>query len=265
MSDTERFVDIHCHILPQLDDGADSWDESLAMARLAVNDEISTIVCTPHQLGNYNSNDGRTIRDQVAMLQRLLEAKGVPLAVLPGGDVRIEPDMIRKIRDGDVLTLADGGRYVLLELPHEVYFHLDRLLEELDAAELVGILSHPERNRGILRQPRVVERLVRAGCLLQLTADSLTGAFGSEIKVFSEWLVSEGLVHFVATDAHGFRSRRPLLGSAFDRVVDLADYATAEAVCCRNPARVVDGRDVARGRRRHARRLAQWFRRRKAS
>lgn len=265
MSDNQPFVDIHCHILPELDDGADSWDESLAMARMAVNDEISTIVCTPHQLGTYTSNDGRAIRDQVATLQRVLDVKGVPLAVLPGGDIRIEPGMIRKIRDSEALTLADGGRYVLLELPHEVYFPLDRLLEELDAAELVGILSHPERNRGILRQPHVVERLVRAGCLLQLTADSLTGGFGSEIKAFSEWLVWEGFVHFVATDAHGFRSRRPLLGSAFDRVVDLADYATAEAVCCRNPARVVDGREVARGRRRHARRLAQWFRGRKAS
>ncbi len=265
MSDNQPFVDIHCHILPELDDGADSWDESLAMARMAVNDEISTIICTPHQLGNYTSNDGRVILDQVATLQRVLEVKGVPLALLPGGDVRIEPGLIRKIRQREVLTLADGGRYVLLELPHEVYFSLDRLLEELDAAELVGILSHPERNRGILRRPHVVEQLVRAGCLLQLTADSLIGAFGSEVKEFSEWLVLEGLVHFVATDAHGFRSRRPLLGSAFDRVVDLTDYATAEALCCEHPARVVNGRDVARGRRRQARRMAQWFRGRKAS
>ena len=154
------FVDIHCHLLPELDDGAGDWDESLAMARLAVSEGIRTVIATPHQLGSYGRNRGDAIRAQVARLRQLLDDHGVPLEVLPGADVRIEPDLVGKIRSGDVVTLADHRRYVLLELPHEVYLPLDRLLGELKVAGLVGILSHPERNQGILGQPRVLEGLL---------------------------------------------------------------------------------------------------------
>ena len=143
MNYTEPFTDIHCHILPGLDDGASSWEESLAMAEMAVADGIATIIATPHQLGNNAKNSGKTIRATSGEFQRLLEQRRVPLQVLPGADVRIEPDLLRKIRTGEVLTLADRRRHVLLELPHEIYVPLDRLLDELKAAGVVGILSIP--------------------------------------------------------------------------------------------------------------------------
>ena len=254
------FVDVHCHILAGIDDGPADWAESLAMARLAVADGISTVVATPHQLGNYGENDGDRIRASCRQLQGLLRQRGVPLRVVPGADVRIEPDMVGKIRSGDVLTLADHRRHVLLELPHEVYFPLDRLLRSLHAAGLVGILSHPERNRGILARPQVVEPLVDAGCLLQVTAGSLVGTFGPQIKGFAEWLVVERLVHFIATDAHGATSRRPLLKRAFDRVAEIAGQRAAWELCSRNPGRLVAGQTVDRGWRRPKRfGLADWF------
>ena len=258
-------VDIHCHLLPGIDDGAGDWDESLAMARLAAAEGIGTIVATPHQLGAYCGNEGRTIRALAAQLQQLLDQQGVPLRVVPGADVRIEPDLIRKIRSGEVLTLADRGRYVLLELPHEVYVPLDRLLADLGAAGLVGILSHPERNQGILGQPRVLDGLVQRGCLFQVTAGSLVGTFGAQIQEFAERLVTEGLVHFVATDAHGVKARRPLMRRAYQRLVELAGAETASELCSGNPNRVVENSTVARGRRRSSRGgLRAWFRWRKA-
>jgi protein-tyrosine phosphatase len=184
----------------------------------------------------------------------------VPLRVLPGADVRIEPDLLPKIRTGEVVTLADHRRYVLLELPHELYFPLDRLLRSLHAAGLVGVLSHPERNQGILARPQVVEPLVEAGCLLQVTAGSLAGTFGPQIKGFAEWLVVEGLAHFVATDAHGPKSRRPLLKPAFERVAEIAGQSKAWELCSDNPGRVVAGQTVARRPRRpKGFRLADWF------
>jgi protein-tyrosine phosphatase len=265
VSDQLTFVDIHCHMLPGLDDGADSWEESLAMARLAVADGFSTVITTPHQLGNHASNDGDTIRLQARRFQEYLDANRVPLTILPGADVRIEPDLVRKLRDGSVLTLADRRRYVLLELPHELYVPLDRLLGELNSVGMVGILSHPERNQGILNRPQLIGPLVDAGCLMQVTAGSLTGSFGPEIMRFSQWMLSEGLVHFLATDAHGSESRRPLIYDAFRRTEELVGDEAAYDICCRNPSCVAADLEIQPGRRRIRRTgLASWFPWRKA-
>lgn len=253
-------IDIHCHMLPAIDDGAASWDDSLAMAEMAVRDGIKTIITTPHQLGNFSGNRGDTIRDLTSEFQELLDQHEIPLTVLPGADVRIEPEMIAGIRAGDVLTLADRRRHVLLELPHEVYLPLDRLLDDLRAARLVGILSHPERNRGILTRPDVLGPLVDAGCLMQVTAGSIVGTFGPQIQQFAQRLVSDGLVHFLATDAHSPRSRRPLMRRALQQVAALVGREAAHELCCRNPSFVAAGRDVPPGRARWARRgLRRWF------
>lgn len=261
VQDSDSFVDIHCHLLPDIDDGAVSWAESLAMAQLAADDGVSTVVATPHQLGSYRANDGDKIRALCRQLQKLLDQRGIGLRVLPGADVRIEPDMIRKIHAGEVVTLADHGRYVLLELPHELYLPLDRLLRDFRNAGLTGVLSHPERNQGILGQPYLLEPLLDAGCLVQVTAGSLMGTFGPRIRGFAEWLILRGFVHFVATDAHGSKVRRPLMKRAFERVAEIAGDQAAGELCCVNPARLVANRTVVRGRRRpRARGLASWLR-----
>ena len=251
---TISFVDIHCHLLPAVDDGAKDWDESLAMARLAVEDGTTTIIATPHQLGNFGHNGGDAIRRLVTELQQRLNSAAIALKVLPGADVRIEPEMIERLKLGDVLTLGDRRRHVLLELPHELYLPLQPLLDELSRRKIAGILSHPERNQGILRRPEVLAPLVEAGCLLQITAASLCGTFGPECEQLCKWLLAEGLVHFVATDGHGSRSRRPLMGRAFERVVEVTDEATAEDLCSRNPGRVAAGEPVRPGRRKVPRR-----------
>jgi protein-tyrosine phosphatase len=243
------FVDIHCHLLPDLDDGARGWKESLAMAKLAVADGISTIVATPHQLGNYADNHGDEIRARVDRLQTLLDRREIPLQVLPGADVRIESGLIAKIQSGEVVSLADQGQHVLLELPHEVYLPLEGLLAKLDAAGLTGILSHPERNAGIMARPGVVRSLVDRGCLIQVTAAALTGGFGSGVRQVAELLVKQGLVHFVSSDAHSPRSRPPRLSDAFERVTEIAGQEMAVELFCTNPTAVACGRDVVPGAR----------------
>jgi protein-tyrosine phosphatase len=244
MPQPPRFTDIHCHLLPGIDDGAGDWDEALAMARMAVHDGIGTIIATPHQLGSYAGNRGMVIRQLTARFQEALERLSLPLEVVPGADVRIEPELVRRLRSGDVLTLADRRRHVLLELPHDLFIPIEGLLAHLQTAGVVGILSHPERNLGILRQPDVLPRLVEAGCLLQVTAGALVGRFGPEIEKFARWMVGQRLVHFVATDAHGPRTRRPQLSRAFECVAELAGWETAVALCCDNPAAVAEGRRV---------------------
>lgn len=239
------FVDIHCHLLPGLDDGPTTWADSVAMAEMAVADGISTIVSTTHQLGNYCGNSAAIIRQHAARLQELLDESRIPLQVLPGGEVRIEPDLTGRIERGDVLTLADRRRYVLLELPHDVYFPLDRPLAELRAAGLVGVLAHPERNLGILASPGVLRPLVEAGCLLQVTAASLLGSFGPRIRTFTEQLIRQRLVSVIGSDAHGAKVRRPGLRAAFDRIAEMTGRSTAVELCCRNPACIVAGQPLA--------------------
>jgi len=248
-----------------LDDGAVSWEESVALARLAAADGISTVIATPHQLGRYREVRAERIRALVVQLQQVLRQQNVDLCVLAGADVRIEPEVVGKIQSGEVVTLADRRRHVLLELPHEVCPPLDQLLGHLHQAGLSGILSHPERNRAIQAEPNLVGRLVHAGWLIQITAASLTGTFGSRARSVAEWLVQQGLVHFVATDAHSTMARPPVLSRAWTRVVELAGPDLAEEWFRTNPGAVIAGRDVMSGPRKTPKPAwFGWVRRRKA-
>ena len=248
------FADIHCHLLPGIDDGSPDLETSLAMAQMAVDDGIHTVVVTPHQLGNFGHNHGYDIRARTLELQQLLDANRIALEVMPGGDVRIEDGMVEKLISGEVMTLGDHGRHVLLELPHEMYFPLESVLIDLERNGMTGILSHPERNQGIMRDVSMLEPLVEAGCLMQVTAGSLMGTFGSRSQELGEWMLEHGLVHFIATDAHGIKSRRPLIHRAYDRVAELVGESTAADLCSINPELVALGKDVAGGIRSRQRR-----------
>lgn len=224
------------------------------MARMAAADGTKSVVATPHQLGSNSHVTAEAIRKGVASLQASLTAENIRVSVFPGADVRIEPELPKLLKQGKVVTLADAGKHVLLELPHDTYIPLEQLLASLDKQGLVGILSHPERNRGIIRSPDVMEDVVAAGGLLQITAGSLTGAFGSSPRRIAEYAIEHRLAHFIASDAHD-TARRPFgLGDAFEAVVSLTDESYATLLCCGNPARVVNGEDVERGTVRGGRR-----------
>ena len=218
------------------------------MARMAVADGIETIVVTPHQLGGFAQNHGDAIRERTEELAQLLAEHEIPLTVLPGADVRIEPGMIALVRQGEVLSLADHRRHILLELPHEIYVPLDRLLSELRAAGMVGILSHPERNAGIMANPAVVGPLVDAGCLMQITAGSLLGTFGPASQSVAERLATRRIGPFR-------QHRRPwpevaptaARRAAHQRMAELVGPVLADQCCRHNPAAVAAGRAGRRG------------------
>jgi protein-tyrosine phosphatase len=246
---TLPLVDIHCHLLPGVDDGAPDLATALEMARMAAADGTRTMILTPHQLGKFAGNRGDDLRRRTAEFQRELTAAEIPITVLPGGDVRIDDNLPALLQSGEVLTLGDRRRHVLLELPHEFYLPLEGLLELLRRQGIVGILSHPERNAGLLARPEITATLVDAGCLMQVTAGSFIGAFGPNCQRMAEWMLAEGLIHFIATDAHGVTSRRPRLSPAVACITELADEATALDLCSRLPGLVAAGQDVPAGRR----------------
>lgn len=240
-------VDIHCHLLPSVDDGAADLAESLAMARMSVEQGVGTVVCTPHQLGFFHDNHGADLRRRVADLQAELQRQSIPLTVLPGADVRIEDGMVELLVSGEVLSLGDHRRHVLLELPHELYFPLEGVLEKLAAVGMVGVLSHPERNAGLLSRPALVDSLIERGCLMQVTAGSLSGAFGLASREMARRMAQRGAIHFLSTDGHGATRRRPRLGEAYAETERLVGEEAAYAWCVANPGAVADGRDVPAG------------------
>ena len=241
------FTDIHCHIVPNIDDGSKSANESVSMAGTAVRDGTKSLIATPHQLGANSQVTVTAIRNGVALLQEQLRVETVNVTIRPGADIRIEPELPKLLKQGKVLTLADRGKHVLLELPHETYFSLEPLLKALRKQGLVGILSHPERNRGIIKNPDVMWEVIEAGGLLQITAASLTGAFGSSCQEIAELAVDEGLIHFIASDAHDTKHRPFGMRDAYDTICDMAGEKLADLVCCENPSRVFDGDDVKGG------------------
>lgn len=244
MGRLNRLFDTHCHLLPGFDDGSADWVESIDMARCAAADGICGIVVTPHQLGGYSKNTPDSIRRATGQLQRRFAAEGIPLQVFPGAEVRLEPDLVHRIRRGDAITLADRGRHVLVELPHEIYLPLEKILGQLRLGGLVAVLAHPERNSGVRRTPEVLQSLVDRGCLLQITAGSLLGKFGSGVQQLAEQLIGCGMAHLVATDAHGVRNRRPALSPAYDRIAARWGETTAMHLCAGNPTQVIEGNDT---------------------
>ena len=234
-------------MVPGIDDGSPNLAESIVMAQTAEKDGTKSVIATPHQLGTNRHVSAEIIRDGVRNLQAAIDAEEIPVVIRPGADVRIDPELPKLLKQGKVLTLADRGKHVLLELPHDTYYPIDQLLKSLRKQGLVGILSHPERNRGIIKNPDVMWDVIEAGGLLQITAASLTGSFGSSCQEIAELAVDEGLIHFIASDAHDTKHRPFGMRDAYDTICDMAGEKLADLVCCENPARVCEGDEVKGG------------------
>lgn len=211
-------IDLHCHILPGLDDGASDLEAALAMARIASADGIKAIACTPHLVPGVYNNTGPVIRAAVERLQDDIAKTGIALRLTFGADIHIAPGLVGQLRSGQALSL-NGTRYFLFEPTHHIAPpRMEDQVFGLLAAGYVPILTHPERLTWIENHYATVKRLARSGVLMQLTAGSLTGRFGSRPRYWAERILDEGLCHIVATDAHDPRRRPPHLAEARDVV-----------------------------------------------
>ena len=233
-------IDLHCHLLPGIDDGARDQAVSLEMARIAVADGITTVVCTPHILPTVYDNVGPAIRAAVERLQAALTQARIPLRLLPGADVHIAPDLVDGLRRGRVLPLA-GSRYFLFEPPHHILPpRLQDCVFELMTAGYVPILTHPERLAWIDQNYSVIQQLARAGMLMQITAGSLTGRFGGRARHWARRLLDEGLVDILATDAHDSRARPPRLSDACQLIAERCGGEEARKMVLVRPKAILD-------------------------
>lgn len=244
-SDRSLYVDIHCHCLAGVDDGPATMDEALALCQRLTDDGVSVAVATPHQLGRFSDcNEASRIREAVSVLNEELRSNDIPLSVMPGGDVRVDERICQLLDDDRILTLADGGRYILLELPHEIFINIEPLLVELASQGVQAIISHPERHRVLARDPKVLLKWLASGVYLQVTAGSLLGGFGSTAERAAWHFLSSGWVSFVATDAHDLHGRKPLMRAAFEQISARLGAVVARQVCIENPIRILEGQDI---------------------
>lgn len=238
-------IDLHCHILPGVDDGAPDDEQSIAMARIAVAEGITIQACTPHMFPGVYNNAGPDIRARIQRLQTVLDEAGVPLTLVTGSDLHIAPDLLHRLRNGDALSLHDT-RYTLLETPHHV---LPPRVEEsffaLLTAGYVPILTHPERMSWIDRNYDVVQRLHKAGTWMQVTAGAITGRFGARARYWSERMLDEGMVHIVATDAHDTVRRPPLVREAYDLLCARMGEVEANNLILHRPHGILENRPVS--------------------
>jgi protein-tyrosine phosphatase len=237
--------DLHCHLLPGIDDGATDLEMALAMARIAVDDGIRTVACTPHIYPGMYENKGPGIRASIQSLQSEFDARGIALQLVEGADVHLAPDLLDGIRSGRIPTLA-GSRYLLLEPPHHTAPpRMESVAFELMAAGITPVITHPERLSWVESHYDLFVRLAERGVWMQVTAGALTGRFGGRVKYWGERFVGEGHCMILATDAHHPTRRPPLLAEAREAAAVLVGREEAEHMVLTRPAGVVANMDPA--------------------
>ncbi|KAB7671704.1 tyrosine-protein phosphatase [Bacillus sp. B1-b2] len=209
-------IDIHCHILPGVDDGPATIEDSIEMAKVAVQEGIETIIATPHHKNNKYHNPRSIIIDGVNNLNLVLKQEEIPLTILPGQEVHIYGELLEDYQKQEILTLVQGN-YLFIEFPSStVPRFAERLFYDIQTEGLVPIIVHPERNKTLQENPKLLYEFVKNGVLSQVTAASLTGYFGKNIKKFSEQLVEANLTHFIASDAHNTNNRSFKMKEAYE-------------------------------------------------
>jgi protein-tyrosine phosphatase len=245
-------IDLHAHILHNLDDGPKTLEESLEMCRIAHRDGIRTIIATPHILNGIYETSWETILSRVHELNEALRECGIQcelrtpnseLIVLPGADVYFCSEILQFCERGMTGTVNNKGKYMMIELPQqEVPSKAEDLFFRLQAKGIIPIISHPERNMGIRQRPERYYQMVRMGCLGQVTAMSLTNGFGGSVRHLAEKLMSHRLVHFIASDAHSVDGRRPVLSSGVKAATKIVGEDEARRMVAEYPQAVLEGR-----------------------
>jgi protein-tyrosine phosphatase len=211
-------IDLHCHILPNIDDGPQSLADSVEMAKQAEQEGIRVILATPHHRNEKYENHGQTIFRKVEEFNRVLKKENINLIVLPGQETRIFGEWVEGLGTGEILPL-NQGKYVLVEFPSgHVPRYASQLLFDIQLKGYVPVIVHPERNQEIVENPEVLYQLVKRGALTQVTAASVIGHFGKTIKKFTLQLIEANLVHFIASDAHNTTSRGFKLVEAYGTI-----------------------------------------------
>jgi protein-tyrosine phosphatase len=235
-------VDLHHHLLPGMDDGSPDLATSIKMARMAADDGISHVVCTPHANSRWHFDPER-IAALLAELRAGLADAGIRLVLGSGCDFHLSYDNVHDALENPHRYTVNGGEYLLIELPD---YGLPPTLEEtfysLRLSGMTPILTHPERNPSLQQDVSRLGTWIRDGMLTQVTAASVTGLMGRKAQKLAERLLADRWVHFIATDAHNVSTRPPQMRAACDHIAGRFGEGYAQRLCTENPQAVFDNR-----------------------
>ena len=234
-------IDIHNHILPNMDDGASSWEISLRMCEQAHQDGIKTIVATPHTLNGIYENHPQDIEEKVKILNQKIKEINLPLQILPGSEVHLSADIIERLKKQNIMTL-NKTKYLLLEFPADQIPHqIEEILFRIQIMGITPIFSHVERNLEFQRKPDSLSNLIQKGALAQLTAASLCGFFGPIPKKISQKFLSEELVYSIASDAHtdSEEGRGSFFSQALKEASKIIGHQAALNLVQTNPQKII--------------------------
>lgn len=241
------FIDLHCHLLAGLDDGPQSAIEAVELCRQAVSEGCHAVLATAHQRGEYPATRRADIIEAVIRLRMRLEIEKIPLQVLPNAEWLIDSSWF-ELSDpvAELVTMADGGRYSLLEFPGRCPHHTQVIAERLATHGLQPMLAHVDRYPELLFDPVQVRYLVDDGFIVQMNADTIDGRLGNEPQAAARRLIQAALVHVVASDGHRPLERPIRLRDAFEVVRRWTDDATARLLFAENPQAIVAGNAITK-------------------
>lgn len=264
-------IDIHSHILPGLDHGSESLEDTLGIVHQLRAAGFETILATPHVLEGTNFLHPEEILTATERVRQALAEAGIAVEILPGAENYIFPDMAKWVRAGKLLTLGNTGKYILVELPmSEIPHYTEHVLFELQVEGLIPILAHPERYGELFREPERLIDWANKGILFQLDLRSLGGRYGPQPKQLAERMLSSDLIHFVGSDAHRVSSSESVDREALQYIRQTLGEERFRDVTVTNPQRILEGKAVPGGRdyllkepdlKQGKRRFWDWFKR----
>ena len=236
-------IDLHNHILPELDDGSRSIEETIEMGKIAESEGISKIIITTHHRKPEYIIDKNDILKKIEFTNELFKKENINIEIFPGMEVFIDRDIPVKLKNNELLSLNNSS-YLLIEFPmREKIDYIDDVLHEVRVQGYKPIIAHPERYLEVIKNPNYVKKLIEEGCFIQINASSLTGYFGKESKETAEILVKHNMVHLMGTDAHSSRSRAPRIKEAVELMKQIENESYAEKIMS-NASKVFNNQEI---------------------
>lgn len=212
-------IDLHCHLLPGIDDGSANLEISLRLATEAVKNGVTHALLTPHHMNGMYLNHRTDVIRETTEFQTELKKNSINLIVFPGQEVRINGDLLTALDQNDILFADESDKYLMLEFPDDdVPAYTNDMIYQLQQRGIVPVIVHPERNTEIIRHPELIYDLLQKGCLSQITASSYVGTFGNKVEQFSQQLIQAGQAYVFASDAHNLPGRKYEMREAFDKL-----------------------------------------------
>lgn len=239
-----NYVDIHTHILPNMDDGSQSIEETMKMIKIMASEGISDVICTPHFYPNRHNVSMPKVLSQVEILNQNIAAEGMQLKLYSGNEIYYRSSVPELLATHQANTLA-GSFYVLVEFnPSEEFSYIRNAVYELQTDGYIPIIAHAERYQHMMSNFEKCYEIVKMGAYIQVNAGSITGEFGHEAKSAAKKLLKERLVHFIATDAHDEKKRAPHLKKAARIISRKYGKGYAEELLCINPRKVLNNEEI---------------------